>query len=134
MLLTDGVKELPKNHPWCIKMDQVLRGKYKSKYTTEQKEEILKKNKVGKYRDWEFNVARYNEILDKVLGDHSQNMINAGIRYYRTNYEQAQFMTDEQIILSGLYKQMYRDKQKIVKEVRKEQKELEKKRYSEELL
>lgn len=134
MLFSDGIKELPKNDPWCIKMELVLRGKYKSKYTREEKEEILKKNKVGKYREWEFNITRYNEIVDKVLGDHSENMVNAGIRYYRENYEQAQSMTDEEIIVTGLYKQMYRDKQKIIKELRREEKELEKQLYSEDIL
>lgn len=134
MLFSEGIKELPKNHPWCIKMELVLRGKYKSKYTREEKEEILKKNKVGKYREWEFNITRYNEIVDKVLGDHSENMVNAGIRYYRENYQQAQSMTDEEIIVTGLYKQMYRDKQKIIKELRREEKELEKQLYSEDIL
>lgn len=134
MLFSDGIKELPKNDPWCIKMELVLRGKYKSKYTREEKEEILKKNKVGKYREWEFNITRYNEIVDKVLGDHSENMVNAGIRYYRENYQQAQSMTDEEIIVTGLYKQMYRDKQKIIKELRREEKELEKQLYSEDIL
>lgn len=133
MLFTDGIKELPKNSHWYKKMDDILFGRHKSKYTSEEKEQILKNNKIGKYREWEFNSTRYNEILDKILGEHSENMINAGIRYYRANYEEAQFLSDEEIILRGLYKQMYIDKQKVAKEIRKENDKIEKTLYSEEI-
>jgi len=119
---------------WYKKLDAIIEGTYKSKLTEKQKEERLKLAKVGKYREWEFDIKRYHEILAEVIDRHSEKMYKAGINYYRKNYSEAKLLTDEEIIVKGLYKQLYVDCQKDSKEKRDYYKELEKKLYSGELL
>jgi hypothetical protein len=109
--------------------------KYPSKYTPEERDRIMKENKIGPYRTWEFDINRWNQIIDEVEDYNSTRMITAGVTYYRNVYsDEAQFLSDEEIINRGLYKQLYQDRANEAHEFRRENKELEKNAYSEEFV
>ena len=110
-------------------------SKYPSKYTEEERDRIMRENKIGPYRTWQFDISRWNRIMDEVEDINSSKMIMAGITYYRTHYpDDAQFLSDEEIITRGLYRQLFRDRADEAHEFRKENKELEKNAYSEEFV
>ena len=109
--------------------------KYPSKYTEEERDRIMRENKIGPYRTWQFDLSRWNQIINEVEDFNSQRMINSGVSYYRMTYsDDAQFLTDEEIINRGLYRKLYQDRANEAHEFRRENKELEKNAYSEEFM
>ena len=110
-------------------------SKYPSKYSPEEKDRIMRENKIGPYREWQFDIERWNQIVDEVEDYNSTRMITAGVTYYRNVYsDEAQFLSDEEIINRGLYKKLYRDRADEAHEYRRESKELKKNAYSEEFM
>ena len=91
-----------------------------TKYTPEQKDKMLRELKVGKYREWTFSVDRFNEIVQQCSDDITNRSIRNSIDYCRSNYEEAQFMTDEEILESGMYKKMWQDQQSKSKKNKEE--------------
>ena len=91
-----------------------------TKYTPEQKDKKLRELKVGKYREWTFSVDRFNEIVQQCSDDITNRSIRNSIDYCRSNYEEAQFMTDEEILESGMYKKMWQDQQSKSKKNKEE--------------
>jgi vacuolar-type H+-ATPase subunit C/Vma6 len=109
---------------WHKQMLRLLENpeKYR-KYTPEETDKKLKELKIGKYREWSLDVKRFNEIVEQCSETISNRAIQNGVNYYRSNYEDAQFMSDEEIIESGLYKVFYKDRQATHVERRKEERE-----------
>lgn len=106
---------------WYEDMLRLMQNPAKyTKYTPEQKDKKLRELKVGKYREWTFSVDRFNEIVQQCSDDITNRSIRNSIDYCRSNYEEAQFMTDEEILESGMYKKMWQDQQSKSKKNKEE--------------
>lgn len=70
-------------------MDDIKSGKVKS--TPEIRDAFAKQNKIGKYREWEFDIIRYAQ-LSKELSDEQHNTrvaASTGVRVgFRGSYTQ----------------------------------------------
>lgn len=108
---------------WYHRVYGYITGEKRSKLTYDERDAINKKLKIGKYREWTFDDKRFNEIVEECFNKHSKKMMKAGVNYYRKHYEDAKFLTDQQILDQGLYKQMYRDCQTRAKNKRNKEKE-----------
>lgn len=108
---------------WYHRVHGYITGEKRSKLTYDERDAINKKLKIGKYREWTFDDKRFNEIVEECFNKHSKKMMKAGVNYYRKHYEDAKFLTDQQILDQGLYKQMYRDCQTRAKDKRNKEKE-----------
>ncbi len=105
--------------------------KYKSKYTPEEKDMIMRELKVGPYRTWQFDKKRFDEIARDCYEDRSEVMIKQGVTYLREQYPQYSDLSDEEIITKGLYRILFSDRMKKSQYVREQQKKVNEADYAE---
>lgn len=79
------------------------------KLTPEEDDYIRKKWKVGKYREWEFDLERFHEIADRVTNDYEDRAYTAAIAHVRKNYPDLNHLSDKEILKEGHYKLFWKD-------------------------
>lgn len=133
MLDEDGQANIALRN-WYKKVDHFMKNpKKNTKYTPEQKDAKMRELKIGKYREWEFNIDRWNEICEEVADFLTDKAMNMRINYVRNFHPEYNDLSDEELITRGLHNLLYLDKAEDRKKARKERLELEQD-YKEQLL
>lgn len=122
-------------YDWYQEMSDRMKNpkKYKKK-TPEEKDAIMRKAKIGPYREWQFDQKRFNEIALECYNDRSDAMIMAGVTYLREKYPEYNYLSDEEVVIKGLHKILYQERIQKSKQTLQEYKELETSYYEESLL
>lgn len=108
--------------------------KYKSKYTPEERDRIMREAKVGPYRTWQFDKKRFDEIAESCYEDRADAAIKAGVTYLREKYPEYDELTDEEVVIKGLHKILYRERMQKGHELRSEKKEAKEADYADFML
>lgn len=103
-----------------------MQKEQQKKLTPQEKDDLARKYKIGKYREWVFDEKRIQEITENYESGHKAGMYKAGVNYVRKNYPQYDSLTDQEIIDKEIYRLLWIDtgKRKIAKNLlEKKQKE-----------
>ena len=79
----------------------------KKKYTKEEDDKFRKKCKVGKYRNWEFSEARYQEIVDSCQQNNKDKYRGKVYSWLRAYHPELANISWEEVVELNLHKKMY---------------------------
>jgi len=77
--------------------------------TPQEKDDLAREYKIGKYREWVFDAKRIQEIAENYEYGYQRGLIKAGVNYIRKNYPEYDSLSDQEIIDEKIYKLLWRD-------------------------
>ena len=77
--------------------------------TLEERDQILRLWKVGKYRDWVFDPKRLTEIAENSEKVGRSRIYRAAISHVRKNYPEYNSLTDQELIDQGITVLFWKD-------------------------
>lgn len=76
----------------------------------EEKDAIMREWKVGKYKEWVFDINHFNELAANSEKDSQGRIYKAAINHIRANYPEYNDYSGKQLIDTGIVKLFWKDK------------------------
>lgn len=92
---------------WYKQYLQWIKEGRPAKYTEKEKDEFYKKCKIGKYREWQFDEKRYQEIIADCVEGNKDKYKGKVYSWLRTHKPELANITWDEVVELNLHKEMY---------------------------